>query len=306
MKKWELAIQSGMKHIRMKRAKRNVQKEDKANTESQQKLSTPTPIDKQTDIISNHEKTKSMIQRKALRYVVLALVAIGIITGIVFGIIYIINDYIPEKKLDKAVDEIIYNFENGDKETKRNYAEWILSTDHNWGYEDVSNYRIRDRFIWYKDEYRKKAFDYVESMAYKGDIECQFLLGLFYNGNQSARYPAYTTETDMAKSIYWFHEAAKQNHPVACNFVGIAYQAGKGVEANMTKAVEWLRKGAELGDPYAQVNYGDMLVKGVYDDRYWPVITILPKNIEEARFWWRKAAAQGDKRAKDRLQTLYE
>lgn len=250
--------------------------------------------------LSNKDEKKPKSFKRVLIYILFGIFVVGAMVGIVWGLLYLVE----EKIFNNAVDDIIYKFEIGDKVTKREYAEWILTLDYEWGYKGVSDYRISRELCGDRD-YDKIAFDYVETMAYKGDVECQFLLGLFYN-NKSARYPRYRTTSNIAKATYWFHEAAKQDHPVACNFVGIAYQSGEGVETNKTKAVEWLRKGAELGDPYAQVNYGDLLAEGVIDDRYWPIKTILPKNVEEARYWWKKAAAQGDKRAKDRLQTLYE
>ena len=78
------------------------------------------------------------------------------------------------------------------------------------------------------------------------------------------------------------------------------------------KAAEWFRKGAELGNADAQVNYGDLFEKGYYFDVYFisgelsSRDVIVEKDIEQAKFWWRKAAAQGNKIAKDRLQKIYE
>ena len=35
-------------------------------------------------------------------------------------------------------------------------------------------------------------------------------------------------------------------------------------------------------------------------------MVLLPKDIEQALFWWKKSAAQGNTYAKERLQKIYE
>ena len=34
--------------------------------------------------------------------------------------------------------------------------------------------------------------------------------------------------------------------------------------------------------------------------------TLVPKDIEQAKYWWKKAAAQGNEVAKERLQKIYQ
>ena len=34
--------------------------------------------------------------------------------------------------------------------------------------------------------------------------------------------------------------------------------------------------------------------------------TLIPKDIEQAKYWWKKSAAQGNEQAKERLQKIYE
>lgn len=291
---------------------------------------------------------RQALMKKILRYAIIGICAAGIITGIVFGIIYIVDDYIPNRKLDKAVNEIIYNFEYGDKDTKRKYAAWILSTDHEWDFKDVADYRISNKIRWHEGNYHKKAFDYVESMAYKGDKKCQCLLGHFYlfgeeRGEDAYNSPSsYYTKQDLVKSAYWYNEAAKQDNPTACNNLGTAYKEGRGVNTDMRQAVKWLRKAAELESDYGQRNYGDLFMEGVkikvgshkeeyttteyqyygkckrtyydkrgekhyvYEEEVDDYEVLVPKDIEQAKYWWRKAAEQGDEAAKDRLQKIYE
>lgn len=261
------------------------------------------------------QSKRQVLMKKILRYIIFVTIIGGVI-GAVWGIKHLVEDY----NLSKTVNEIIYNFENGDKETKREFAKKILSINYDWGYENASNSRIQSKIKYHKDDYHKKAFDYIESMAYKGDAKSQYILGQFYfygednffdyhykRKTKTRNEPRkYYTKYDLEKAAYWFNEAALLNHPAACNNIGVFYQYGIGIEKNIKKAIEWLRKGAELGDSYAQVNYGNLLATGVYDDNYWPRIVFLEKDVEMARYWWKLAAAQGDERAKDSLQKLYE
>jgi TPR repeat protein len=74
----------------------------------------------------------------------------------------------------------------------------------------------------------------------------------------------------------------------------------------MRKAVMWLKKAAELGSDYGQRNYGDLFMEGVKITVGTHTEVLVPKDIEQAKYWWKKAAAQGNEVAKDRLQKLYE
>lgn len=176
------------------------------------------------------------------------------------------------------------------------------------------------------------TFKFVETLAYEGNAKAQNALGLIY----------YWIKKDYDKAAYWWNEAVKQNHINAYNNLACAYMSGEGVKQNKRKAVEYFRKGAEGGCDWAQRNYGDLFVEGVevkvgshkeeyttmhfqldndYKRSYYTddgrtvyvkerVIddyrTILHKDIEKAKFWWKKAAAQGNEVAKERLQKIYE
>ncbi|MCR4810986.1 MAG: sel1 repeat family protein [Bacteroidales bacterium] len=172
--------------------------------------------------------------------------------------------------------------------------------------------------------YCTKAFKYIEDMAYKGDARCQFLLGQWY-------YWAYNTywygAKNYFKAVYWWNEAAQNEYTPAYNNLGISYRDGIGVAEDMMKYVYWVKKGAEAGEGLAMKNYGDMLRDGVYEDNsyykrvkkyeygYWfgdydeiyvkSKKTILARDIEQAKYWWKKAASLGNKEAMERLQKIY-
>lgn len=70
-------------------------------------------------------------------------------------------------------------------------------------------------------------------------------------------------EEDFAKAAYWWNEAANQGYVRAYNNLGMLYKLGIGVNVDLRLAVEYLRKGAEAGEHWAQRNYGDLFMEGV-------------------------------------------
>ena len=76
--------------------------------------------------------------------------------------------------------------------------------------------------------------------------------------------------------------------------MGAAFLAGHGVERDPDKAVEWLRRAAEQGDPGGQRNLALCHYEG------WGV----PQDQAEAATWYGKAAEQGDVDAQDMLSWM--
>lgn len=183
-----------------------------------------------------------------------------------------------------------------------------------------------------------EAFQNIENAAYKGNSRAQFLLGQLYG------WGCNLFEPDDAKAAYWWNEAALQGYQRAYNNLGIAYENGNGVRKDLRLAVEWIKKGAEAGEEYAQWNYGryfrdgvnikigshreqrqtknyysgskDDIIREYWDYSsndmvtvYWVSVddyeTIVPVDIEQAKYWWKKAASQGNKAAKNALQKIY-
>lgn len=238
-----------------------------------------------------------------------------IIAAGAWGYDYYNNTYIPEKLLSEAVADIKSKFNSKNDSIKLEYAFNILHTDYAWGYDNVNDEEIRDRL----SSNVKAAFKLVEDKAYAGNLRCQFVLGQFYY-----------QENDYIKAVYWWNEAAQQGYTRAYNNVGIAYKNGIGVNVDLRLAIEWLKKGAEAGENFAQRNYGDLYMEGVqiqvgshkklrpgydpsiynkYDLYAWEDVpdyeTLIVKDIEQAKYWWKKSAAQGNETAKERLQQIY-
>lgn len=257
---------------------------------------------------------------------------IMIVIGCIWGYDYYNNVYLPEKLLNEAVADIESKFNSKDDSIKCEYAYNILLTDYDWKYENVSNDELYLGIAYLSDD----AFKYIESKAYEGNAKCQYRLGQLYSHKNN------TIENNLEKAVYWWNEAAQQDYIQAFNNLGVAYKDGIGVNQDLRKAVEYLKRGAEAGEDWAQRNYGDLFVQGVsvkvgshketkkttgycngekiseyYDYKTMDFIRvyrvevddyeeIIPKDITQAQKWWKKAAAQGNEVAKERLQKIYE
>lgn len=164
----------------------------------------------------------------------------------------------------------------------------------------------------------EKGIEILRNAAEKGNADAQCTLGCIYAG---ARYDhtgeswrnrtMMDTELDYERAAYWFYLSAKQGHKIALNNLGISYKNGYGVNKDLVKATEYIRKSAEMGYAHAQLDYGDMFRDGDVWYRTEPdsingeSFLIKEKNIEEAKKWWKKALKNGNNSAKERLEKIY-
>lgn len=242
---------------------------------------------------------------------------------------YIHDDYIPQKKLDRAVADILGKFN-----TDTIYAYYILYREHDWGYEGVSNYDIMMAL----SDYRKESFSRIEDGAFRGDTIWQWgLADIYYWGGKKYFF---NDGPNYEKAAYWWLESAQNGGICSYDDIASCYREGKGVKQDFNKAIYWLKKGADRGDATSQCDYADLLYRGVWllidNEKEKPVYfekgavfewitnhqlaggalsikvsdyiykTLLPKDVEQAKTLWKKAAAQGDVIAKERLQKIYE
>jgi TPR repeat protein/uncharacterized caspase-like protein len=91
-------------------------------------------------------------------------------------------------------------------------------------------------------------------------------------------------------------QLAKQGNPLAMSWLGNQYRDSK-EPAELDKAVQWFRKAAEKGYPYAMTVLGSMLEHGNEG---------LSKNENQALGWYRKAAEAGDAEGMRKLGLMYE
>ncbi|MGB6386246.1 MAG: tetratricopeptide repeat protein [Terriglobales bacterium] len=149
--------------------------------------------------------------------------------------------------------------------------------------------------LWYR-----KAAD-------QGNQKAQSNLGLLY-------WLGDGVEQDKAEAVRWYRKAARQGDANAMFNLGAAYYNGEGIGLNDTLAYAWFLLSSEAGNSSGQdaanrsrgehgvvgfadacIAIGQMFEKG--ED--------LPKNLESAAAWYRKAAEHGYGEAQLDLAALY-
>ena len=281
---------------------------------------------------------------KRIGKVVLLFLIIVIVFSIgAWGYDYYYNKYLPEKRLEDAVADIYNKYKSKKGSSKVCYAYYILST-LDYGYDNVKFSDIHDRMKDLNKEAidfiksRANVNDH-QSQFFLGNLYAEPRVTFV---GQEVIYDYF--KADYVKAAYWFNEAASHGYVKAFNEIGEAYYYGYGVKIDKHKAIEWFKKGAEAGDAAAQYSYGrifrdgykektgthketrstanyfsdhDRVIRKEFDAErdelityYWvevdDSVIVIPKDIEQARYWWRKAADQGYKYAKDLLEKVYE
>ena len=108
----------------------------------------------------------------------------------------------------------------------------------------------------------------------------------------------------MENAVTWYKKAAAQGNAVAYNNLGLHYLNGQGVEQNHAMAAEYFTMSAQMGDADGQYNLGKCYLEGIGVKkankdlaRRWLMGLGVPQNMQQAQFWVRKAAAQGQQNA---------
>ncbi len=90
-------------------------------------------------------------------------------------------------------------------------------------------------------------------------------------------------EKDLSKALYWYRKGAEQGDPHCLLNLAKSYENGLGVEADEEMAQRFFEKAAGAGSAEAQVRTARRLMAGGESD--------------EARMWLERAAAKGDQDA---------
>lgn len=273
--------------------------------------------------------------------IIFALIVLG---GIVKGLYYYFDEVKPEND-GKKIYQSEYQQLNSliGNELYKKCIEIIEEhnipeTGHYWidkkNLEDLSNEAWRK--IEKLAEGGNDKAQFILATKYKG---------YDYSQTQNSYGNYYNDEIDLDKAAYWYQLSATQGHGAAQNNLGVCYAKGEGVTKDLRKAVYWYMKSAQNGDDYGQLNLGNCYRDGVrvkigshketrkirghlnsingekikeyYDYNTHDFVkiysvdvddfeTIIPKDIEQAKFWWEKSAAQGNQHAKERLQKIYD
>ncbi len=143
-----------------------------------------------------------------------------------------------------------------------------------------------------------RAIFWLTRAADGGNADAQHLLGWKFMIGKT------DDGVDFDKSIHYLKKAAQQGHPKAMMRLGEIHEqpfsGGHGTAPekywDMTRAIDWYTKAANLGESYAALALG-----GIYaaDD---PV----PADFAKAAFWYEKSAQANNVSAMRKLSKLYE
>ena len=126
---------------------------------------------------------------------------------------------------------------------------------------------------------REKALHMAEEAEALGDNDVFYRLGKAFCESG--------LKDHQEKAFLCFKRAAEKGNPAADSSLGLCYEAGLGVTADIQKATALYKKAAEAGDPFGMAHYGYALSAGEG----------CAKNEKAAMSWLIKAALQGDKGA---------
>jgi hypothetical protein len=137
---------------------------------------------------------------------------------------------------------------------------------------------------------RKKAFDMFVKIEQEtnGYHWAQYVLGICCDYGHG-------TDQDYTKAIEWYTKSSEQENSLAMSNLGYCYRNGEGCDPNQTKAAELYEKSANLGLSAAMFNLGNCYINGKRG---------VTKDVNQAREWYTKAAAQGYANAQTALDRL--
>jgi uncharacterized protein len=135
-----------------------------------------------------------------------------------------------------------------------------------------------------------EAAKWYRQAALAGNLEAQFLLAkLIAKG--APGLPASAED-----GIKLLQSAAEKGHAPAQNELGLRYQKGTGVVANLAESAKWYEKASQQNFIAAHVNLGLLLVKG----------DGMPQDLKKASELFQKAADAGDAWGLNNLASMHE
>ena len=174
----------------------------------------------------------------------------------------------------------------------------------------------------------------IQKKAENGDVYCQHEMGVNYQYG-------YGVPVDKQKSLEWFQKAAENGNHESIRALGIIYESGIGVEQNLRKAFEYYVCAVDKGNIKSLEKLSDFYRRGIVvaknedkakelleafviqlqkqaqkgnTDAMWRLGQIyqagndllnIPENLQQAAFWYEKAADLGYMYAQSSLGILY-
>jgi TPR repeat protein len=173
------------------------------------------------------------------------------------------------------------------------------------GYPHISHWGIQNY---------TKAFYWFQKAAVQGQPEAQYYLGRMYAGMSGKSYDE--IPIDKQKAFFWWMKSAEQHHSPSYDDIAVAFLKGDGVEQDFNQSAYWYEQSEKMGyywskgqaelirkelisrenlagkgDVHAQYELGMLFrYSRIPDSRYWDI----PRNDIKAKYWFKKAADQGD------------
>lgn len=136
-----------------------------------------------------------------------------------------------------------------------------------------------------KQDYETAKFWYEKAANHRFLIANIALGQLYENG--------LGVDKDNLKAYNYYRVAAESGDEEGQNLVARAFERGLGVDQDIERAIFWYGESAKRKNAYAEYNLGRIFEE--YD---------VVRNLDEAKFWYEKAADSGIPEAKQALQRL--
>jgi len=184
------------------------------------------------------------------------------------GLCYLYADP-PKQDIGKAYSSFVEGERMGDD----GYALYGLGLFYQEGYLEQIDIDVT------------RAVEYYEKASNIGIPDAGYSLGKYHYDNG-----------DYSEARLWFTKAASRNNSNSTWYLGVIYEFGYEVSANIWEAVYWYRKGSDLGNAYTQTNLGFLYYDG----------TRIAQDYETAVNLFTLAAEQGHARAQNYLGICYK
>lgn len=241
-----------------------------------------------------------------------------------------------DSNIDFAVGEYLYNKYRGSRKYVKEIKveeNIIDSVKLLWRAAEKGNRKAQRlaaiAYSEYVEDYnQEKIIEWLLPLAESGDVEAQYLLGDYIEkrsrnnfsmiheeavgwyqkaalqGHSDAQYKLGLCyeygdgiHADLEKAFYWFYQAAKKNHFYAYYKVGNFYERGKVVEVNPTEAIKYYEGiSREKANITARYRLG----------RYYEHGNGVQKNIRKAMDWYAQSAHSGYFKACEAFIRCYE
>lgn len=132
------------------------------------------------------------------------------------------------------------------------------------------------------------AVQWLERAANAGMAQAQFVYGKMFDDG-------YVVTKSIDQANRWYEKAARNGHTQAQAAIANEYFIGRGVPKDYKVAFGWYEKAAQGGDLPSQY------IVASYYERGYGVVT---PDLDQARVWYARAAAQGDVAARGKLDAM--